>query len=339
MAINAYYHLKAGGAGLKNGNDWDNAFDEPAFETFMEGGGLAAGDVIFIMEGDYTLDSSIDWSAVNGTETAPIALIGVKATTTNVGAAIVYSDWARDSANRPFFDTATFQIRTSNYNIIRNISFQGDVNYVLQCGNNCVVENCKIENDAAASSNNYTAIIGASGALINCEVTSTNARGIVFGVNTACLFCYIHDFTDDFAMIPGDGEVIFGNIFDACAAIAIYLTNEDDVKIINNTFYGNSTDVYGVGAECAICINNIIEGSTTSGFDWDTQTDVNFFWNNHGDDARCTDMWVNVDVTTVFQDYLVSTGNPLFTNPGVDHSLQATSPNLDNGMSIELGVG
>ena len=74
------------------------------------------------------------------------------------------------------------------------------------------------------------------------------------------------------------------------------------------------------------------------GFLWTTQTDINFFWNNHGDDTRCNDMWDGVDATTVFQDYEVTTGDPKFTTPGSDHSLQDTSPNIDAGMSIILGV-
>ena len=103
--------------------------------------------------------------------------------------------------------------------------------------------------------------------------------------------------------------------------------------------YETDTGVDETNGDRWCCINNIMEGNDSDGFKWTTQTDSNFFWKNHGDDVRCTDMWDLVDTTTVFQDYEVSTGDPVFDVPGADFALQNTSPNLDNGMSIILGVG
>jgi hypothetical protein len=113
--------------------------------------------------------------------------------------------------------------------------------------------------------------------------------------------------------------------------------NSSKVNILNNTFYGCGTAV--TASTIRTCsINNIIEATTVDGFKWTTQTDCNFFWKNHGDDSRCTDMWNGVDTTTIFQDYAVSTGDPKFTVAGSDFSLQTTSPDIDTGMSLELGV-
>ena len=49
MAINAYFHITAAGAGLKDGSDWDNAMNEAAFETHLEGA-VVAGDVHFVKD-------------------------------------------------------------------------------------------------------------------------------------------------------------------------------------------------------------------------------------------------------------------------------------------------
>jgi len=340
MAINAYWHVKQGGAGLKNGTNWANAADEPAMEIFLEGA-VVPGDVIFVMKGTYTLDSAIDFSARSGTAVSPIVIIGVKDTTTNVGANITYADWSRLAADRPFFDCVTFNFKSGNYFICRNISFQGEASYLVWSGIYNIFENCKFENDNGASSAEYGLLLGASGYVLNCEFTSANSRGLICGGNSGVFFNYFHDFPD---AANGIGIVTNGvtisihfNIFDNCT-IGISSVSRDDCDIINNTFYETATGISETDGERWVCINNIMEGNNTAGFLWTTQTDHNFFWKNHGDDARCTDMWSLVDTTTVFQDYEVSTGDPLFTTPGADHSLQAASPNIGNGMSIELGV-
>ncbi|MBU2249109.1 MAG: hypothetical protein KKD77_20345 [Gammaproteobacteria bacterium] len=152
MAIGTYYHVTPTGAGAKNGLTWATAFDEPALEAFLEAT-VVAGDVIFIESGTYTLDSAIDWSARDGTGIAPIALIGVTTAPRlggREGAAILYSDWATE-ANRPFFDCVTFQILASDYNVIRNIYFQGSTNGTVISGGYSVIENCKFDNDNGGS--------------------------------------------------------------------------------------------------------------------------------------------------------------------------------------------
>jgi len=342
MAINAYYHVTPAGAGAKNGNDWDNAFDEPAWETFMEGGGLAAGDVIIIKEGTYTLDSDIDFSAINGTVTAPIALIGVKDTTTNVGAAVVYSDWARTAGDRPFFDTATFQFKTGSYTIIRNVSIQGAGNDTLEMGIVCAVENCKIENDNGVSTNTNALKMTTYAGVINCEITSANTNGVSVAQYGKVHNCYFHDFTGvtygSALTLATHGGSVVSNIFNT-AKIGINSGTSYGYMVSNNTFYECDTAVSGTSGGGNFSINNIVEGSNADGFKWTTQTDNNFFWGNHGDDTRCTDMWDGVDITTVFQDYEVSTGDPKFTTAGSDFSLQSDSPNINNANGITDGVG
>lgn len=324
------------GAGLKDGSDWVNAFDEPAFEVFVEGGGIAAGDIIFIMDGSYILDSDVVFS-VPGTSISPIALIGVKAGTTNVGAAIVYSDWSRDSADRPFIDCATFQLSTGAFTIARNIFMQGSDTYVLAMSDDCLIENCKLDQDVGDPAGKYCTILNTGSRCINNELTSANAHGINSGNDVIYLFNYFHDFPNGTAVLISTAGSACFNIFDTCN-IGISSSSKDNMLYLNNTFYACGKGVGESNGWAIACVNNLLEGCTVNGFVWSTPTDSNFFWKNHGDDLRNTDMWSGVDVTTVFQDYEVTAGDPLFTLPGSDFSLQEGSPVEGDGMSVELGV-
>ena len=336
MAINAYFHVTATGAGTKSGNSWANAMDEPAFETHLEGA-VVAGDVHFVMDGSYTLDSDIDSSARDGTTVSPIVIIGVKTGTTNEGAAVVYSDWSRVAGDRPFFDGVTFTFKVGDYYVIRNIDFTSADNIaVVQAGAYSVVENCKFEDTFAAGVASGLSMQGAYGVIVNNEMLSTNNRGLTANSNSRVVFNYIHD-TGNQGIVVTHAAVYAFNILDTCA-IGIDGGGFFGNTVLNNTFYETDVGVDETTGYSWVCINNIMEGNNTDGFKWTTQTDINFFWNNHGDDARCNDMWDLVDTTTVFQDYEVSTGDPKFTTPGSDFSLQSDSPNIDNGMSIILGV-
>jgi hypothetical protein len=342
MAIHAYYHVTPSGAGAKDGTTWATAFGEPEFETFMEGT-VVAGDVIFIKEGTYTLDSEFSSSARAGTLSAPIALIGVKSTCTNEGAAVAYSDWARLSANRPYFDCDTNAITFGNYYVIRNISFRVaklSTNGVVT-GGYCIAENCKINSDG--TNTYYAAEFGTQSMIINCEITGTGS-GITTGSATKVLFCYFHDLYNGIddgdrqgIFAGGAGSMIEFNILNNIL-IGIKVSGNDHI-FLNNTFYNCKKALFMGTAYRSCIVNNAVDSCTVSGISSTTQRDSNFFWKNHGDDARNVDMWVNEDTTTIFQDYEVSTGDPLFTTPAIGvFSLTVGSPALDAGLSISLGV-
>lgn len=339
MAL-TYHHVTAAGAGLKNGSSWANAMGEAEFETDLEGA-VAGDDVYFVKAGTYTLDSAYDSSARSGTATAPISIIGVKAATTNEGASVVYSDWGQ-GADRPFFDCATYQFKVGAYYIIRNIQIQGEAQYTMYTGTNCTVENCKFDQDIASSTNYYSLLVYDYSRVINCEFVSAKASG-VFLYNQGCraMFNYFHDMPDgtggnacwcDAALMT-----IAFNVFDN-VRVGVFTGGYDYHAFLNNTFYDADTGVSGSDSYSCIAINNVMEANTADGFYWSTQSNINFFWDNHGDDARCTDMWDGVDTTTIFQDYAVTTGDPKFTTAGSNFSLQTDSPCIDSGMSIGLGV-
>ncbi len=330
-------YVTVAGAGLKDGSTWLNAMGDGEFETHIEGS-VDPDDRYWLEDGTYDFTGGdVDWNTRDGTAVAPITVIGVKSGTANEPP--VFSDWSRDAADRPFFDCGVNRIRSSDYNKIFNISIEGGDYNALWLGASNVIENCKVYNDSATGG--YDAINASSGncKVINCEVESEAGHGIQGANFVTVLFSYIHDCdTATYAAVDLDGSVqnLAFNIFDSCA-IGVKSASRDNMTILNNTFYETAVGVDETDGYGWICVNNIMEGNNTSGFDWDTQEDINYFWKNHGDDARCTDMWVNVATTGPHADLEVSTGDPKFTGVN-DFSLQSDSPNIDAGMSIILGV-
>jgi len=335
LAINIYKHLTPAGAGLKNGNDWDNAFDEPAAELWIEGA-VVAGDILFPMEGAYLFDSDWNSSARAGTEVSPISIICVKAGTTNVGANITYDDWAIDDVDKPFFDLATFELRTGSYYEVRNLDLQGGDTRVLYLGGYCVAENCKVDQDAVAAAK-FCVFMGSGSRLINNEFFSQNCDGVAGSVGNHILFNYFHDMThvNSIALTIGNNWVVSFNIFDNCK-LGINSVSRDYFSILNNTFYNCGQGFVETDGRWLTMINNLFVDCTTA-ISWGVQTDSNFFWNNHFWNNVAD--YNNIDETTVYQDYARLTTDPLLTTPGSDFSYQDGSPAIGVGMSIDKGVG
>ena len=79
-------------------------------------------------------------------------------------------------------------------------------------------------------------------------------------------------------------------------------------------------------------MNNLLDSCYTDGIKMGLQRDVVTFISNHGDDARCTDMWDNVEESTIWRDYLVTTGDPKFDNPPDSLQLDTDSPARNTGI-------
>lgn len=341
MAINVYRHADATATGgTYDGTTWATAFREAELETFLEGT-VVAGDVVFLRDSDFALDSAWDSSARDGTAASPIALIGVKSTCTHEGSAVVYSDWARLSADRPFIDGGANAITFGDYYVIRNISFQGEAINVVTTGTYSVIENCKFENDYGSAAARYSLNITTYTKVLNCEFTGANTHGLYTSGSNRILFNYFHDLatsTNGYGItLYSLSNVVAFNIFDTM--LRGVFVDDMNHTIVNNTFYNCVDGIYeSTNYNGHLIMNNILEGCTSHGIYSATQYDLNFYWKNHGNDTRNVHMWHNVDTTTIYKDYGVSTGDPLFATAGSDFSLQAGSPCLNNGMSITLGV-
>jgi hypothetical protein len=337
MAISGYFHVTPSGAGTRTGLDWTNAFSEADFESHIESSGNA-GYVYFVASGTYTLDSSYDCSARDAGALAPISIIGVKGNTTNVSGNITYSDWATSAGDRPFFDCVTFSITLGDYYLVRNIYFQGSAANVVGAGTNCLFENCKFDQDNTTNAGRYVLNLGNYCSAINCEFSAFFNCGVSIGSTCRIIFCYFHDcvHTTSIAIKCSASDQILFSSFNNCYQ-AINTTADNLGLVMNNTFLSCGYAVNGTTDNTWIFINNVVD-ACDSGFYFTTKTDNNFYWKNHGDNIRNTVMWSGVETTTIFKDYLNSSGDPLFSSSG-NLSLSTSSPCIDNGMSIALGVG
>ena len=336
MAIAGYLHVTPTGAGAKTGATWAAAMDWAALVAAPP----ASGTVVFLKEGTYTLTGNVTFGA--GAVTAPVAFIGVLSATTNVGAAVVFADWARAPANFPFIDCATFVLTIGAQNAFRNIYVQGSASGAFTSGTNGYVENCKFDCDVAVAGAVSAVSLGGNSVMVNCEVTAANGRGVSCGTYVMLYGCYIHDMTSaaqGIGVTASTATACVKCVFDNIKLYGIMISANYLIRVVNCVFYDCGTDVYATTAYSSTFINNINEASDVAGYRWSTQTDQNLFLGNHGNDTRCTDMWVLVDSTTVFQDYKVSTGDPLFTVAGSDFSIGKTSPCRGTAQDLYLGVG
>jgi parallel beta-helix repeat protein len=342
-----YKYVDNASAGGGDGSSWSlsgasAAYTEAELEAYMEGT-IAAETVMYIKGGTtYVLDSAYNWSARAGSIDTPIVWIGVVSTCTNTGANVVFSDWAQGN-NRPLFDCGSQTITLSSYNIIRNIRFDGDAANMIVLAAADIFENCKFTSDKGSSTNQYIVQSANDGYFINCEFSSAKTHGLwINGIANIVKFCYFHDFSD-----ATNGQAVYiaaqarqyidNNIFDFCK-YGIYSSGSFYGSIVNNTFYECDTGVYSSNYATVI-MNNIQEGNNTVGFNWLASRKFNLFWGNHGDDTRCTDMWLNVATTGPSADLVVTTGDPLFTAAGSDFSLQYTSPCAASAEDVMYGVG
>ena len=338
MAIGLYKQMDVNSSGGGDGSSWalsgaSAAYTWAEYVTFKTTVAVA-GDIVFMKDGAIT-GGAMNSASRDGTLTSPCATIGVKAGTTNVGANVVYSDWSIDPADRPAIDLGAASFQVGNYDYLRNIETTGSSLDSMKGGTGSIIENCKATNTGANV--NWRAFSCSSvGHVINCEAISDGV-GILTSTGSIIYYNYIHDCVTGVRVGNTYNSSCF-NIFDTCT-IGLHAQSFSGTLSANNTYYECDTGVSGTTAGAGVYLNNIQEGNNTAGFAWSTQTDSNIFLWNHGDDARCTDMWSGVDVTTIYKDQMVTTGDPLFTVAASDKSLQSGSPCLDSGLAIGLGVG
>lgn len=334
MAAATMYVTPAGALG-KTGANWANAMGEAEFEADLEAN-AEAGDIYYVASGaadgtsvPYTLDSAYDSSARDGTVVAPISIIGVKFGTT--AEPPVLADWGA-ALDRPHFVCAANAVTFGDYYKLYNLSWTGTAASTVLTGTNARVYNCKGANTYATARN--ALYVGAYGAVIKYEGTGANCWGLRLGSPALALFCYLHDCY--LGINTAANNFLLSNIIDTVTT-GVFIEDDLGIIAINNTIY-NSTTAISVGAGTGIFINNIID-TATDGFLWTTQTDINFFAYNH-EGNNVTDMWDLVEeAVTAHKDNWVTSGDPDFTNEaGGDFSLEATSPCIDAGMAMSLGV-
>lgn len=332
----ATMYVTVAGAGTGDGLSWTNAFSFAQWETDLVTNS-EPGDIYYVKAGTYTLPNSITSAAKDGTAVLPYAIIGVKAATTNVPP--VLADWGT-TTDKPTFVCAAYTFTFGDYYKVYNCIFTGTATNVITAGAYCVIKNLKASN-TYTSTGRSALIAGSYSYVINCECQANDSgtqkgTGVLIGTYSKMIFCYIHDSLIGINLAAGC--VILYSIVDTCTT-GIDVTSDDYVMLMGNTFYNTTTAVSATDATSFAGINNIID-TTTDGFLWTTQTDSNFFAYNHEGNS-VTDMWDLVEESvTAYKDNHVTSGDPDFTDEANGNfSLESTSPCINAGMAITLGVG
>ncbi len=339
-----YHHVTSAGAGTKSGASWANAMGEAELETDLEGS-LGAGDIYYVKDGTFTLDSTIDFSARNGTQAEPATIIGVKSGTTNEGANVTLSDFSTDDADKPKFDISTYNFIGNNYVQFMCVEFEGETNNTVETNDYCLFWKCNFNQDYASSANRHCLLVNKGNIIDDCEFTSAKASGVMlYSDYNKVINCYFYDIPDATGgrgvTTDYHGQMIENCIFDNCS-LQIDTNGYDGTAVRFNTFNDGAYDIFADSGSGSWCItNNIFESSSNGAVHFTTQADSNWFDNNHGDDARCNDMWDGVETTSpIYKDNNVSTGDPDFDDAaGGDFKISSSSPCYGTGSQISKGV-
>lgn len=338
----ATYRVKPTHAGDYSGSSWANAMGWAEFAT--SAASCTAGDIYYFMEGAYTMTASLDLSAIAGTHTDPICIIGVNDDTTNEDP--VYTDWSDTlisggTDDRPVITCGTYSFASGTYFKLMHLIFKGTASAVIQTAAYNIIYNCKAEQSSETANRigfNHT---DRTTIYYMCEAcglvgTAVVARGFASATAIYMFYCWMHDCNSGvYLTTSGQGAIFAFCVFEDCSLYGAY-TTAVSLRIINCTVHDCGTAFYAT-ATFRVAVNNILEGCTTAGFSVDSSKKNTLFFRNHGDDTRNTDMWLNVDVTAPHYDPIVTTGDPLFDADG-NLSLQASSPCKDAGKSMMLGT-
>jgi len=313
-------YMIVGGAGLKNGTDWDNAFSIAEFETDVEGG-AEAGDRYFVMEGTYTLTSAIN-TLRDGSSAEPIYIIGVKSGTS--AEPPTTADWAEGAARPLFTNAANHSFTVDNWWQMFNIRMVSDDSTgTCRMDTGCVVENCYYEN----TSTGYAFLPGAGGAsIVGCEFISDG--GIALSLTNTCraISSYIHDSVTGVAL--AGNSALVNCVVDTCTT-GINIASNDFTIMSNNTIYDCTTGITGTDPLYLLVVNNIIDACTL-GITWTTNPQkTNWVDYNCYDNAD--------DETNVPPGRHAVIADPEMAGPdGGDFTLDAGSPAL--AAAIDAGT-
>lgn len=309
-------YVTVAGAGNKSGSTWGNAMGRAEWETDLEAP-ASPDDTYYVEEGTYTLSEDIDNSAIDGTSTAPIKIIGVKSGTSNEPP--VFADHAFTTA-RPLIEAAGWMWKFGDYWIFKNLRVTTTEATGFQTGANCLLINCA-SNNSSGTSGRRGFTLGAVNNVIGCEAQSINGQAFrADGSNNKFVGCYAHDSDYGFHAASGRMDTI-NSIADTCTIAGINIDARSDSQAINNTIYNCAIGIRGTSAVRCLIVNNIIDACTI-GASWTTNYPSNYF------DYNC---WDNTtDTVNITKGDNAVTGDPGMGNPANgDFSIDSESNCVD----------
>lgn len=310
--INFFHVDAASGTGDRTeGTGWADAVNLDTLAVMT----LTAPAVIYI-RGDGSPNGDVNISTQDGTVTEPILITGVLSSTTDEGSAVAYSSFAKitDTAAMPFLDFDVYNFYVGDFTHIRGISIISEKTGVLTIPLGCEVSECYIRNDYSGTSGRQCVANNQNYMYIhNCILSAPACHGIYAFPYAHIENCTFIDFTDDlsqgrYAIWLGSGGVLVkGCKFKNCKT-GIEIGTQDNVRILDNTFYSGGTFLNATNAYYCYISNNVVYDQSAKFAVWTTQTDNNVFYNNH---TTNIDDFSLVDTNSYFRDFELTTGDPL----------------------------
>jgi hypothetical protein len=289
------------GAGGKDGTDWDNAFDETAFEADFETN-MEAGDRYFI-KGNMT---STGWSetVLGGSAAAPCWVIGVKSSTT--AEPPTTADWAYGTDRPTVTCGANGQQWGDSYMRICNFIVTGTDEKLMRIHDNGVIFNVKVTSRAVFSATSFENAIDVFNGttVIGCEVTCPNDIGIFLEDDCRGIGNYVHDCNDGIVLNGGSATAI-ANVIDTITVVGIDTLSSNFCTVYGNTIYNTATSISGTDSENGVFLNNIIDVAGTAEAAW--TSDVANWW-----DYNC---WGQAGPTRT---NVTAGGNAVDSDPGLN---------------------
>lgn len=326
-----YYCVTQAGSGGANGSDWDNSMSESGFETQMEGSALP-GEVYFL-RGNFTLDSDINWSARDANEDSAIAIIGVKSSTTNVGANVTCSDYALDYADRPVITMSTYNFNPGDFTLYQGLNFTGEDLTLVLMGSDCTVRYCDFYHSQEGGVSESALSLSNRNIIEKVTIRSESGNGLIPGNYCKIKYCIFGPCTSKVygqaIALAGASSSYFGCIFKK-SHYGVFATSDDGQSFDNCTFWKCDTAIREVDG-MSWSGSNIIIDSCDAGIVWTTQKDNNRWSNILFNEV--TSKTINVDTTTIFRDCNRVAGDPLLVDPNNDNFRIGTgSPAKDVGL-------
>jgi len=304
-------HGKLGG-GIALGN---TAIDN---ELFLA---VVAGNTIYVT-GTWTLSENVNAAAADGTNIAPICVVGYNASRS----ATPYL------TDRPAWTTGAFFFLPGDYWHISNIDATGSGSAgVLACTQQSnIVYNCKVLNNSGTASR--VALSTSNNAIVShCDISSTNGTAVSVGAAALRLvYSYIHD--SPVGLTAGGQLVVVGNVFYNVAAPLSQGTSSL-LCLIGNTFNTGTTGIAGNVADvCAM--NNIVDNFSTAEVAWTTNYVGWWAYNSWGEASPTL-----TNISTALGPGNLSSDPGLVNPAGGDFTVPIGSAALDAGGQVDTNLG
>ena len=237
-------YMTVAGAGLKNGTDWDNAYDQTQMQAAADDVDVA-GEILYVEADTYTVPAIIDLDQGTGTYVVRCGLIAVNKTThvedgsravfdcnsiiasaLKIWGVIDYWDFKNFEVINATSDGIIYMAASTRYNFFYNVR-------VYNCGNK------------GLNSNGYLQY----SSFLNCAFNSNTSQGIYKLTNSSFL----------------SGQAINNG------ADGIYYVS----NVVNSILHGNTTQNITLYVHGALMVNNVIDGTkpgtnTAKGINLDT---------------------------------------------------------------------